>query len=160
MTISAQHGVHLDHADAAYLVNALDEFARMMAERRDARGNPTPSQPSPRLVDTTAKLRRAVDSLADRDPAADHADHAERSEPPAEALAVGPGVRAPQRNSVDAGPHDIGTGDAARRLGITPNAARDLARRGRIAAHYNGTRWQFDAAAVAARAEQRASKQG
>lgn len=142
-------GVLLDAAEAAYIVNALDEFARMMAERRDARGNPAPSQPTPRLVDTTDKLRRTVNALAVRDPVA---EQVRQSEPPAET----PDVLAQQHDSVDAGPHVIGTGDAARRLGITPNAARDLARRGRIPARHTGTRWQFDAAAIAARADGRA----
>jgi len=45
---------------------------------------------------------------------------------------------------MDAEPHVIGTGDAARRLGITPNAVRDLARRGRIVATRTGTRWRFE----------------
>ena len=65
-------GVLLDADDAAYVVNALDLLARLLAEQRDAHGNPTPSQPSPRLVATTAKLRRTVDSLTapDHQPAA------------------------------------------------------------------------------------------
>jgi excisionase family DNA binding protein len=148
-------GVLLDRADAAYVASALDEFARLMAERRDARGNPMPSQPSPRLLATTAKLRRAVDSLADRDPPVERTDHAERSEPPVETASV----RAVQRLPMDAGSHDIGTGDAARRLGITPNAVRDLVRRGRLDGTRTGTRWRFDAhtvdAYVARRAPQR-----
>lgn len=151
MTISVQHGVFLDRADAAYLANALDEFARMMAERRDARGNPAPSQPSPRLVDTTAKLRRAVDSLADRGAAV---EQRQRPQPPVEP----PDVRAAQWLPMDAGPHDIGTGDAARRLGITPNAVRDLVRRRRLDATRTGTRWRIDAHTVDAYAERRASQ--
>lgn len=154
MTVTAQHGVFLDRADAAYLANALDAFAQLLAERRDARGNPTPSQPSPRLVATMARLHRAVDSLAVRDVAAEHADHAEGSEPPVETASV----RAVQRLPMDAGPHDIGTGDAARRLGITPNAVRDLARRGRLDGTRTGTRWRIDAHTVDAYADRRASQ--
>lgn len=151
MTITAQHGVFITADDAAYVVHALDLLARLLAEQRDANGNPMPSTPTPRLAAMTAKLRRTVDSLALRDKAADHAQCLEAPDGNAS-------VRAPQYDSVDAGPHDIGTGDAARRLGITPNAVRDLARRGRLAVTHTGTRWRFDAHAVNALAEQRASQ--
>lgn len=141
MTIAAQRGVFVTADDAAYIASALDEFARLMAERRDAHGNPAPSQPSPRLVAVTAKLHRTVASLAIHDPAV---DHGRRPKPPAEP----PDARALQRDSMDAGPHVIGTGDAARRLGITPNAVRDLARRGRLTVTRTGTRWRFDTRAL------------
>lgn len=154
MTISVQRGVFITADDAAYIANALDELVRLMAERRDEHGNRTPAQPSERLAATMARLHRTVASLAVRDPATDHVDHAQGSEPPDQTASV----RAPQRDSVDAGPHVIGTGDAARRLGITPNAVRDLARRGRLAVTHTGTRWRFDARAVHALAEQRASE--
>ncbi|WP_048631165.1 helix-turn-helix domain-containing protein [Mycolicibacterium aurum] len=149
--ISAQRGVFITTDDAAYIASALDLVGRLLAEQRDEHGHPTPSQPSPRLAATTAKLHRTVASLAVRDSAG---DHAQGSEPPDQTTSV----RAPQRDSVDAGPHVIGTGEAARRLGITPNAVRDLARRGRLAVTHTGTRWRFDARAVHALAEQRASE--
>jgi excisionase family DNA binding protein len=134
-------GVLLNVDDAAYIASALDVMGRLLAEQRHARGNPTPSQPSARLVATTAKLRRTVDSLTLRDGTA---DHAQRPEPPAESVSV----RALQRNSVDAGPHVVGTAEAAARLGCTPGNVRDLARRGRLAVTRTGTRWRFDTQAL------------
>jgi excisionase family DNA binding protein len=143
--------VILEPAEVEYLARPLESFAQLMAVRRDHNGNLAPSRPSPRLAAITDKFRRTVDSLAVRDSAADHRQQAESS-------AGSASVRAPERDSGHAGPHDIGTGDAARRLGITPNAVRDLARRGRVPVTHTGTRWRYDAAAVDALAEQRASQ--
>jgi excisionase family DNA binding protein len=143
-------GVLLDADEATYLCHALDLLAQLMAEQRDVHGQPTPSQPTPRLVATTAKLRRTVASLALRDPAP---DDGRCPEPPAQTASL----RAPQRDSVDAGPHDLGTGEAARIIGCTPGNVRDLARRGRLAATDTGTRWRFDSAAVTDYAARRAA---
>ncbi|MFN3003027.1 helix-turn-helix domain-containing protein [Mycolicibacterium wolinskyi] len=125
-----------------------------MAERRDAGGNPTPSQPSARLVAFTAKLRRTVDSahaLAADDTTA---DHEQCVEPPARSASV----RAAQRQSGHSGAHDIGTADAARRLGITANGVRDLMRRGRLVGRRAGGRWLVDAASVDAHAARTAAR--
>ena len=128
-------GVLLDADEAAYVARALDLLAQLLAGQR--------SQPSARLAAVTTKLRKA-------------------SEP---AGACGRSDRttarffAPQRDSVDDPTHAVmGTGDAARLLGITPNAVRDLARRNRLPAHHTGTRWVFDAAAVVGRAERKAAR--
>lgn len=58
-----------------------------------------------------------------------------------------------QANSAHSGDREtLGSNDAAAALGITPNAVRDLRRRGSLHAEYVGGRWRFDAAEVQARA--------
>lgn len=52
----------------------------------------------------------------------------------------------------------LDTTEAATILGITPNAARDLARRGRIPARRAGTRWLYPAGPVVERAERKAAR--
>lgn len=47
------------------------------------------------------------------------------------------------------------TADAAARLGITPNAVRELRRRGVIQGERIGGRWQFDAADIERRAKRK-----
>ncbi|WP_024448086.1 helix-turn-helix domain-containing protein [Mycolicibacterium iranicum] len=149
--------VILDATEADYVVRALEEFARLLAERRDLRGNPAPSRPKERLLELTLKLRRAVDSPAALVVTDKAADHRRMDQPPEGTASLRRGVRASQRAPVHGGRHDIGTGEAARRLGVTPNAVRDLARRQRIPATRTGTRWRFDAAAVDAYADGRRS---
>lgn len=56
--ISAISGVVLSPADAEFVVGALDEFVRQLAERR--------SQPTPKLAHTIAQLRRATRNVAVR----------------------------------------------------------------------------------------------
>lgn len=141
----------LDGAEVDYVARALEHLAQLMAERRDAGGNPTPSQPSARLVAFTAKLRRAADSLPPGERVADHAQGVESSAQPAD-------VRAPQRVSVHGGRHEYRTGDAARILGLSASGVRDLARRGRLPARHTGTRWVYPADAVDAEAERRAAR--
>ncbi|BDY26619.1 helix-turn-helix domain-containing protein [Mycolicibacterium mageritense] len=143
--------VLLEPAEVAYIAQALEHLAELMAERRDEHGNPVSRPPSGRLLALTGKLRRAVDSLAVDDSSA---DVRQRPEPPAGTASV----RALQRDSVELGRHDMGTGEAARYLGITPNAVRDAARRKRLPAHHTGTRWVFDSAAVANHAEQQVAR--
>lgn len=135
--IARVSGVLLDADEADYLARALDLLARLLAGQR--------SHPSARLVAVTAKLRKSTETT--------HVS----------ARSVGETARkfAAQRDSVNDPAHAVmGTGDAARVLGITPNAARDLARRQRIPAQHTGTRWRFDASAVIVEAERRAAKQG
>lgn len=145
--------VILDPGEVDYVARALEHLAELMAGRRDAGGNPTPSQPSPRLVALTAKLRRTADSLPVGDTPVDHTQGAESSAQPSD-------VRAPQPVSVHGGRHEYGTGDAARALGITAAGVRDLARRGRLPARHTGTRWVYPADAVNAEAEHRAARRG
>lgn len=140
--------VILEPAEVAFVAQALEYLAELMAERRDEHGNPVLRPPSGRLLALTGKLRRAVDSVAVPEL---RADLRQRSEPPARTASV----RALQRDSVELGRHDMGTGEAARYLGITPNAVRDAARRKRLPARHTGTRWVFDSAAVADLAERR-----
>lgn len=143
-----RNAVVLEPAEVDYIARGLELLGQLMAERRDAHGNPSPSQPTPKLAMLTTKLRRAVGSLAVPQ---DGAEHAQQAEPPEQSASV----RALQRDPLHGGRHDIGTGEAARYLGITPNAVRDLARRGRIQARHTGTRWVFPADAVAAQAQRR-----
>lgn len=133
--IARVSGVLLDADEADYVGRALDLLTRLLAEKQ--------SHPSARLAAVTAKLRKSAENT--------HVS----------AQSVGETARefAAQRNSVDAPTYAVmGTGDAARVLGITPNAARDLARRRRIPARRTGTRWRFDAAAVIVEAERRAAR--
>lgn len=140
-------GVYLDAAEAEYIARALEEFAKLMTSRGSRH------LPSPRLQSVTAKLRRTVDSLAISDPAADQGQSGRTTSKP-------PDARARQRISVHAGPHVMGTGQAARILGVTPNGVRDLRRRGVLTAHHTGTRWQYESASVVALAERRAAQRG
>ncbi|MGB3352590.1 MAG: helix-turn-helix domain-containing protein [Mycobacterium sp.] len=48
----------------------------------------------------------------------------------------------------------LNSGEAAAVLGITPNAVRDLRRRGRLDAERIAGRWQFDATQIHARAKE------
>lgn len=150
--------VILDPAEVDYVARALEQFAVLMAERRDTRGQPSPSEPTPKLVALTTKLLRATgdsgDSLTSDDLAA---DMGRRPEPSAQTS----DVFAAQRDSVQSGPHgDIGTAEAARALGVGAGAVRDLARRGRLPARHTGTRWVYPAAAVDAEAKRRAAHRG
>lgn len=148
--------VILDPAEVDFVGRALEHLGQLMAERRDADGNSTPSQPSARLAALTAKLRRAAvsaDPLAVDDTAA---DHQQRAQPPDSSASV----RASQPDSRHAGPHDIGTAEAARRLGITANGVRDLVRRGRLDVRRNGGRWLVNAASVDAHAARMAARRG
>ncbi|MDV3136750.1 helix-turn-helix domain-containing protein [Mycobacterium sp. 29Ha] len=148
--------VILDPAEVDFVGRALEHLGQLMAERRDAEGNPTPSQPSARLSALIARLRRAVvstDALAVDDSGA---DHEQQAEPPARNASG----RASQRDSMNAGPHDIGTAEAARRLGITPNGVRDAIRHGRLPGRRSRGRWVVDSAAVADHAARKAGRRG
>ncbi|WP_235849654.1 helix-turn-helix domain-containing protein [Mycolicibacterium doricum] len=130
-------GVLLDAEEADYVARALDLLARLLAGQR--------SHPAARLAAVTAKLRKSTDKTGDS----------------TQSVSESAREFAAQRDSMhDPAYATMGTGDAARILGITPNGARDLARRRRIPARRTGTRWLFDAAAVIVEAERRASKQG
>ena len=136
--------VLLEPAEVADVVRALDLLADALGRLRDHRGNPAPAVPTPRLAAITERLRKASPN-ADDSPQTDSGSVR---------------VFASQQVPVDARGHAavMGTGAAARTLGVTPGAVRDLARRRRIPATYTGTRWQFDAAAIVFLAEHRARK--
>ncbi len=141
--------VLLDPAEVDLIATALEQCAQLMRERT---GNHAPSRPPPQLIAFTAsRLRRTGGSMAARAMAADHKGS---EESPAGTASV----RDTQRDSVDCGPHEMGTGEAARYLGITPNAVRDAARRKRLPARHSGTRWVFDSADVATHGERRAAR--
>jgi excisionase family DNA binding protein len=140
--ITNLRGVLLDVDDAAYIAGALEAFARWLAENR--------SRPTPRLLAVTAQLRKTTQNCAatpqngrlngtDGHPASPH----------------GPDFRDDDGNVHYA---VVTTGQAARILGVTPNAVRALARRGRLPADRSGGRYLLPARAVVARAEQRAER--
>lgn len=139
--------VLLDPAEVDYVVRALEEFVSAME----------PRSPSPRLLVTIQKLRRAGVSADAASVTARADDLRQPPQPPAQTASV----RDPQRDSVHAGPHDdIGTAEAARRLGITPNGVRDLARRGRLDVRRAGHRLLVSAASVNAHAARTAARRG
>jgi excisionase family DNA binding protein len=150
--------VILDPAEVDYVARALEHFAEVLAARRDERGQPTPSAPSPKLVALTAKLRRATGDSTEPGSAIASAGYLlQPSQPPVPAASA----RDSQQDSMHAGPHDdIGTAEAARRLGITSNGVRDLARRGRLEVRRAGHRWLVTAASVDAHARRQAALQG
>lgn len=128
-------GVLLDTEEAGYVARALDLLAQLLAGQR--------SQPTPKLASVTAKLHKA----------------AENASASGRTGSISGSLRATQHDSDnDADYATVGTGEAARILGCTPGNVRDLARRGRLTVTHTGTRWRFDAQAVIALAERRASK--
>jgi excisionase family DNA binding protein len=141
-------GVVIDDTEIANDASALALLLRMMADRRDETGAPAPMPIAPRLESLAARLAAAA-----RNASGDaSADQAESLEPPV-ALAS---PRAQTSTGVQHSGHaPIAATAAATRLGITANGVRDLARRGRIRAHRNGSRWEFDPADVDEFAAQR-----
>lgn len=125
-------GVVLDLEDARYALAAFDELLR---GRR----------PSARLADFIARLRKTVKSgVSDAKSGV--------------CLSPVPEKFGAQHVSGHTAPYDLlDTREAAAVLGITPNAVRDLRRRGRLPAHKAGGRWLYPAASVVARAERRAA---
>lgn len=136
--------VLLDPGETGDVVRALDLLADALGRLRDERGNPTPSRPSARLAAITEKLRKAS-AIADVSPSTVSRTVSNVALQP---IPVDP------RGHVAV----MGTGAAARTLGVTPGAVRDLARRKRIPATWTGSRWTFDAAAIVYLAEHRARK--
>ncbi len=121
-------GVLLTPDEAAMIVGALDLLAAQLRESQRA--------PTPKLLDITDKLRRATAT----------ASRTARNSP---TCAGG------QPIPPDSGDYAvIGTADAARILGISPNGVRDLARRGVLRGSERAAgRWLHQASAVIARSE-------
>ncbi|MET4166114.1 MULTISPECIES: helix-turn-helix domain-containing protein [Gordonia] len=129
-TIEPITGVLLGVDEARVLAEALDVFVEVLAERG--------SQPTAKLDDLRHRLSRANTRVS-------------TSNTRVHAREV-----APQPDSgVHLGYELIDTARAAAILGISPDGARDLARRGTLPATQAGGRWLFAAAAVVARADQR-----
>ncbi|OPX11999.1 helix-turn-helix domain-containing protein [Mycobacterium sp. AT1] len=142
--------VILDPAEVDFIAGGLELLAEVLAARRDADGNRTTSTPTPKLVALTTKLRRAAgDSTEPGSTNASAGYLPKLSKSPVDTASVCD----TQRDWVHAGSHsDIGTAEAARRLGITPNGVRDLVRRGRLDVRRAGGRWLVSAASVDAHA--------
>lgn len=143
--INPVRGVYLDHADAEYVAQALEEFARVLAEQR--------SQPTARLRMVTTRLRKSVakSGVSVSDNASESWSNLGNSGPNARNYASS---IAGQSDSVhDSGHANVTTGEAARILGISANGVRDLARRGRLPAERSGGRWVYPTNAVVLRAD-------
>lgn len=127
--INRIEGLILDPDSAEFLVRALE----MLAQHLKGRG----ALPSQKLVAMTEQLRSGAITGATRPNTGD-----------GNSFDVG------SRDSSHAPWHAIlDSRRAAKILGITPNGARDLARRGVLPAQRAGREWLFDAAAVIRRAE-------
>lgn len=118
-----------------------------------------------------AKVQFSADAFAallrDRRPSAQLADHVQWFRAHADAGAdvarriTDANARriAAQTDSPEYAAYDVlDTAEAAAIVGISPGGVRDLARRGRLAAHRAGGRWLYPAASVVAYAELRASR--
>lgn len=129
--------------DAETLVEALDLLDRVLAERRDMRGNATPAQPSAKLRHLTEQLRRAK-----RKCAAVAANPAGNSTSGGSSPADHPGSVHDRAHAT------VGSAEAARILGVQPNAVRMLARRDptRLGSERVEGRWRHDLALVERRA--------
>lgn len=125
-------GVLLGADDARTLADALDVFAKVLAERG--------SRPTAKLDDLRRRLSRASTRVSRLDT---HAN--------ARSIAAEPD------SGVDLGYELIDSAQAARILGISADGVRDLARRGRLPVVRAGGRWLFAAAGVVERAERRRS---
>lgn len=130
MAIERVDGVLLDAHDVDVVVRALDLLHGLLPH--------TGRMPNAKLRAVTEQLRKTGAKLASW---------------PADT-----GVRARMQGAEADSGHDawhavLDTTAAAQILGITPNGARDLARRGTLPARQAGGRWLFDAAAVVQRAE-------
>lgn len=124
-------GVLLSPDDARFAVEA---FAALLRDRR----------PSAQLADFIERLQARTDAATGVS-GRGTGDHARN-------IAAQPG-------SPDYLPYDVLTSaEVAAIVGVSPNGARDLARRGRLAAHRAGGRWLYPAAAVVAYAERRAAR--
>ncbi|WP_368834152.1 helix-turn-helix domain-containing protein [Mycobacterium intracellulare] len=124
--------VLLDEADAVYVTRALELLERLLRENR--------ATPTRKLQSVVANLRKTTANIGGCAP---------NASPDANYFA-------PQADCVDdAGYASIGTGEAARILGVTPNAVRDAARRGRIRATRPRGRWIYPAAAIEQLAERK-----
>ena len=122
-------GVMLDPESADFLVRALE----LLAETYRGRG----IAPSAKLIEVTEQLRSGANAGA------------------TQAIS---GTRSRFVDGQDIPTHDhwhaiLNSRQAADILGITPNGARDLARRRTLPARRAGREWLFDATAVIRRAE-------
>lgn len=139
----AVRGVLLTGEEAAYVVRALELLVKVLP----ASG----SSATPRLLAVAAELARRTQAAA-----CDSVAPAARNAPSGGGCAPSP------PNRPDDQPHGqatIGTGDAARILGITGSAVRQLAARGALpGSRRPAGRWIHDAAAVVARAERQAAR--
>lgn len=130
MSIEPVTGVLLGADDAREVLRVIAAYERALAETR--------RQPSLRLTSLRNKLSRATSRVPTRDT---HVDARKQAAQP--------------DSGVDHAHELFDTAQAAAVLGITSDAVRDLARRGRLPARKAGGRWLLAARAVVDRAERR-----
>ena len=133
--------VQLDASDAAYLASALGMLPDLLAR--------TSRQPTPKLLAAIATFTKTTAAAVEAARNVSRTDSATAT------------CAAAQPDPVDAGPHahaTVTTAAAARILGTSPSAVRQLAQRGRLPARRPAGRWLYDAAAVVAYAEQRPAR--
>lgn len=139
----AVRGVLLDPGEAAYVVKGLELLAKVLP----ANG----SQPSPRLLAVTAELARRTKAVSDGSVAVDTPN----------ARGSGGCAPGPPEPPQDHRHATVGTSEAARILGVSPSAVRQLAARGRLlGSERPAGRWIHSAAAVVALAERKAARRG
>lgn len=127
--------VLLDADDADYLARALAMLPPLLTETRRT--------PAPRLLAVIAAFTKTSAAAVD---SARNAIRTDSGGPGCASTPPDPGEPEPYASTVD-------TATAARILGISPSAVRQLAQRGRLPARRPAGRWLYDAAAVVARAE-------
>jgi hypothetical protein len=136
-------GVLLDPGEAQYLARALVLLEKLLADNH--------SQPTARLRAVTMKLRKTTETFGATPESTGSTARNGRAVSP-----YGDDFRDDDGRVHNA---TIGTNEAARILGVTPNAVRDLARRHRLPrAERPDGRWLLDPRVVVALAEQRAAR--
>lgn len=133
MKTEAIVGVFLDEADTRLVVEVLGYLDRIATENG--------RRPTPKVEALRHRLKSAYLTVSGR------------------TVPDGASPSSPTRRSLLPSGHElVDTGQAARLLGISPDTIRYHARRGNLPAQRAGGRWLYDAAAVAALAEQRARR--
>lgn len=140
----AVRGVLLDPGDAEFVIRALE----LLAKALPASG----STAAPRLLAVTADLRRKTKAIA-----GDSVAVGSPNTRSAGGCAPG-GADRPHDSDHDDATATIGTAAAARILGVTPSAVRQLAARGTLGSARPAGRWLHSTAAVVARAELKAAR--
>ncbi|MDC9006471.1 helix-turn-helix domain-containing protein [Mycobacterium marinum] len=139
--IAAVSGIVLSRAAAVHVLDAIDKQERLLAQQREPNGRPAPESLPTNLLLLRINLRRALAKTGDsqRNIARSGASNARSMVFQAD-------------SAQDAVCATLSSAEVAAVLGITPNAVRDLRRRGSLHAERVGGRYRFDAAEVEARA--------
>lgn len=141
--VIAAAGVLLTADEAAFIAGALNEFVRVLAERR--------SQPTPKLAHTISQLRRATRKCG--------GFRANDTQGGGNATNSGSSRADETDAGDDLGYATVSTGEAASMLAVRPGAVRAMAQRNpsKLGSVRVGGRWRHDLARVQ---ERRARKTG